>query len=98
MILPPRKGQIRALVGTQHAVLVYSGDMFNDLPDVSYVITMEVVDKPGPLDVELPDGSRVSYTRLNNVPKSLLGELVAEIPADLMEVINARLFMVITTQ
>lgn len=98
MIRPPRRGQIRTLIGSAQRVLIYSGNMFNDLPDVAYVITMEVADKPGPLDIELPDGTRVSYTRLNNLPKALLGEVVAEVPADLMEIINTRLFMVITTQ
>jgi len=79
-------------------VLVYSGNMFNELPDVPYVITMEVAVKPDPMDVELPDGSRVAYTRLDHVPKSLLGEMIGEVPGELMTRINTRLFMVITTQ
>jgi hypothetical protein len=79
-------------------VLIYSGNMFNELPDVPYVITMEVVVKPDPMEVELPDGLRVAYTRLDHVPKSLLGDLVREVPGELMERINTRLFMVITTQ
>ncbi|MGH3919134.1 MAG: hypothetical protein ACRDSG_08870 [Pseudonocardiaceae bacterium] len=79
-------------------VLIYSGNMFNELPDVPYVITMEVADQPDPLDVELPDGLRVAYTRLDHVPKSLLGEMIGEAPGALMERINTRLFMVITTQ
>ncbi|MGH3838962.1 MAG: hypothetical protein ACRDRY_15930 [Pseudonocardiaceae bacterium] len=79
-------------------VLIYSGNMFNELPDVPYVITMEVADQPDPLDVELPDGLRVAYTRLDHVPKSLLGEMIGEAPGALTERINTRLFMVITTQ
>ncbi len=79
-------------------VLIYSGNMFNELPDVPYVITMEVADQPDPLDVELPDGLRVAYTRLDHVPKSLLGEMIGEASGALTERINARLFMVITTQ
>ncbi len=79
-------------------MLIYSGNMFNELPDVPYVITMEVADQPDPLDVELPDGLRVAYTRLDHVPKSLLGEMTGEAPGALMERINTRLFMVITTQ
>ncbi len=50
------------------------------------------------MDVELPDGSRVTYTRLDHVPKSLLGEMIGEVPGELMARINTRLFMVITTQ
>ncbi|MGH3815427.1 MAG: hypothetical protein ACRDUV_23750 [Pseudonocardiaceae bacterium] len=79
-------------------VLVYSGNMFNELPDVPYVITMEVVAEPDPMDVALPDGLRVAYTRLDHVPKSLLGDMVGEASGELMERINTRLFMVITTQ
>ncbi|MGH3772879.1 MAG: hypothetical protein ACRDRW_16060 [Pseudonocardiaceae bacterium] len=79
-------------------VLIYSGNMFNELPDVPYVITMEVAAEPDPMDVELPDGLRVAYTRLDNLPKALLGELIGEVPGELMERINTRLFMVITTQ
>ncbi len=79
-------------------VLIYSGNMFNELPDVPYVITMEVLARPDPMDVELPDGLRVAYTRLDHVPKVLLGELIGDVPGELMERINTRLFMVITTQ
>jgi mRNA-degrading endonuclease toxin of MazEF toxin-antitoxin module len=79
-------------------VLVYSGDMFNELPDLPYVITMEVGERPEPMDIGLPDGSRVAYTRLNHVPKALLGEQVGEVPHDVMERINTRLFMVIATR
>ncbi|HEY2762396.1 MAG TPA: type II toxin-antitoxin system PemK/MazF family toxin, partial [Pseudonocardiaceae bacterium] len=79
-------------------VLIYSGNMFNELSDVPYVITMEVTTEPDPMDVELPDGLRVAYTRLDNVPKSLLGDIIGEVPGELMERINTRLFMVITMQ
>jgi mRNA-degrading endonuclease toxin of MazEF toxin-antitoxin module len=79
-------------------VLIYSGNMFNELPDVPYVITMEVAVEPDPMELELPDGSRVAYTRLDHVPKSLLDNLIGEVPGELMERINTRLFMVITTQ
>lgn len=79
-------------------MLIYSGNMFNELPDVPYVITMEVAAEPEPMDLELPDGSRVAYTRLDHVPKSVLGETVAEVTGELMGQINTRLFMVITTQ
>jgi mRNA-degrading endonuclease toxin of MazEF toxin-antitoxin module len=79
-------------------VLIYSGNMFNELPDVPYVITMEVAVKPDPMEVELPDGLRMAYTRLDHVPKSLLGDMIGEVPGELMERINTRLFMVITTQ
>jgi mRNA-degrading endonuclease toxin of MazEF toxin-antitoxin module len=79
-------------------VLVYSGNMFTELSDVPYVITMEVATEPDPMDLELPDGLRVAYTRLDHVPKSLLGDMIGEVPGELMERINTRLFMVITTQ
>ncbi|MFD8493812.1 hypothetical protein [Amycolatopsis sp. NPDC059657] len=79
-------------------VLIYSGNMFNDLPDVPYVLTMEVSTRRDPMDVELPDGNRVAYTRLDRVPKSALGDLVGEVSAELLETINTRLFMVLTTQ
>jgi hypothetical protein len=79
-------------------VLIYSGNMFNELPDVPYVITMEVVVGPDPMDMELQDGLRIAYTRLDHVPKSALGEMITEVPGELMERINTRLFMVITTQ
>lgn len=72
--------------------------MFNGLPDVPYVITMEVAAEPDPMDVELPDGLRVAYTRLDHVPKSVLSDMLGEVPGKLMERINTRLFMVITTQ
>ncbi len=79
-------------------VLIYSGNMFNGLPDVPYVITMEVAAEPDPMDVELPDGLRVAYTRLDHVSKSMLTDMIGEVPGELMERINTRLFMVITTQ
>lgn len=53
-------------------VLIYSGNMFNELPEVP-------------------------YPRLDHVPKSVLGETVAEVTGELMGQINTRLFMVITT-
>lgn len=83
---------------TSRRVLIYSGNMFNELSDVPYVITMEVSAEPDPMDVELPDGLRVAYTRLDHVPKSLLGDMIGEAPGELMERVNTRLFMVITTQ
>ncbi len=79
-------------------MLIYSGNMFNELPDLPYVITMEVTVEPDPMEVELPDGLRVAYTRLDHVPKSLLGDMIGEVPGELMERINTRLSMVITTQ
>jgi mRNA-degrading endonuclease toxin of MazEF toxin-antitoxin module len=79
-------------------VLIYSGNMFNELPDVPYVITMAVVTEPDPMDVELPDGLRAAYTRLDHMPKSLLADMIGKVPGELMERINTRLFMVITTQ
>ncbi len=79
-------------------VLIYSGNMFNELPDVPYVITMEVAVEPDPMEVKLPDGLRVAYTRLDHVPKSLLDNVIGEVPGELMERINTRLFMVITTR
>jgi hypothetical protein len=87
------------LAGTSsRRVLIYSGNMFNELPDVPYVITMDVVDDPDPMDVELPDGLRVAYTRLDHAPKTALSEMINEVPGELMERINNRLFMVIATQ
>lgn len=62
-----------------------------------YVITMEMAADPDPMDVELPDGLRVAYTRLDHVPKSALGEMITEVPGGPMGRINTRLFMVITT-
>ncbi|GLY68245.1 hypothetical protein [Amycolatopsis taiwanensis] len=78
-------------------VLVYSGDMFNDLADVPYVITMEVVDRANPLEVVATDGMRIAYTRLDHVPKGCLAEQLGEVSASVMETINRRLFLVITT-
>jgi hypothetical protein len=66
-------------------VLVYSGHMFNELPDVPYVITMEIAAEPDPMEVELPDGLRMAYTRLDHVPKSLPGDMIGEVPGELME-------------
>ncbi|MGC7100392.1 hypothetical protein ACPZ19_37410 [Amycolatopsis lurida] len=63
MTPPPRRGEIRRVAGDSgRRVLVYSGNMFNDLPDVPYVITMEITSVPEPMDVALADGSRVAYT------------------------------------
>lgn len=99
MAPPPRRGQVRNVNGSSpRRVLIYSGNMFNELPDVPYVITMEVIAEPDPMDVALPDGLRVAYTRLDHVPKSALGDMVGEASGELMERINTRLFMVITTQ
>jgi mRNA-degrading endonuclease toxin of MazEF toxin-antitoxin module len=78
-------------------VLIYSGDMFNDLADVPYVITMEVVDRANPLEVVAAGGTRIAYTRLDHVPKTRLTEQLGEVSATVMETINRRLFMVITT-
>ncbi|KAA9155030.1 hypothetical protein FPZ12_030680 [Amycolatopsis acidicola] len=78
-------------------MLVYSGDMFNELGSVPYVITMEVVAEPDPLTVTTEDGVHISYTRLDHVPKSALAERVGEIPAELLQTVNTRLFLVLTT-
>ncbi|WP_158885467.1 hypothetical protein [Amycolatopsis anabasis] len=83
--------------GQPRRVLIYSGDMFNDLDDVPYVITMEIVDRPEPLEITSPDGLRIAYTRLDHVPKRTLREQVAELPREVMETLNTRLFMVIAT-
>ncbi|QFU85553.1 type II toxin-antitoxin system PemK/MazF family toxin [Amycolatopsis sp. YIM 10] len=99
MTPPPRRGEIRRVAGDSgRRVLVYSGNMFNDLPDVPYVITMEITSVPEPMDVALADGSRVAYTRLDHLPKSLLGDRLGTVPHEVMERINTRLFMVLATQ
>jgi hypothetical protein len=78
-------------------VLVYSGDMFNDLTDVPYVITMEVVDQDNPLEVVAAGGMRIAYTRLDHVPKRCFAEQLSEVSPSVMETINRRLFLVIAT-
>lgn len=78
-------------------MLVYSGDMFNDLDAVPYVITMDIVGTPDPLTVTTPKGLHISYTRLDHVPKSTLDEQFGEISVQLLETVNTRLFMVLTT-
>jgi hypothetical protein len=78
-------------------VLIYSGDMFNDLADVPYVITMEVVDRANPLEVVAGGGTRIAYTRLDHVPKRSLADHLGDVSDAVMETINRRLFMVITT-
>ncbi len=78
-------------------MLVYSGDMFNDLDAVPYVITMDVVATPDPLTVTTPEGLHISYTRLDHVPKASLDQQVGEISTQLLETVNTRLFMVLTT-
>ncbi|MTD58096.1 hypothetical protein [Amycolatopsis pithecellobii] len=94
----PRRGQLWTVAGPdRRRVLVYSGDMFNDLDAVPYVITMDVVDTPDPLTVTTPDGLHISYTRLDHLPKDSLGELAGEISGQLLETVNTRLFMVLTT-
>lgn len=98
MVLRPRRGQLWTVAGpAQRRVLIYSGDMFNDLTGVPYVITMDVVDSPDPLTVTTDDGRHISYTRLDHVPKASLAECFGELPAALMETVNTRLFMVLTT-
>lgn len=78
-------------------MLVYSGNMFNDLDSVPYVITMDLVGAPDPLTVTTPEGLHISYTRLDHVPKASLGEPFGEISVQLLETVNTRLFMVLTT-
>ncbi|HKS44213.1 MAG TPA: hypothetical protein VJT49_03695 [Amycolatopsis sp.] len=78
-------------------VLIYSGDMFNDLADVPYVITMEVVDRANPMEIIAAGGHRIAYTRLDHVPKSSLAERLGDVSPEVMETINRRLFLVITT-
>jgi hypothetical protein len=77
--------------------VILSGNMFNDLPDVPYVLTMDVIDKPDRLEVELPDGSRIAYTRLRHVQKARLGAVVGEVSTELMSDVNTKLFLVIAT-
>jgi hypothetical protein len=97
--LPPHRGQIRVVAGEhQRRVLVYSGNMFNELPNEPYVITMDVTDGPVRMGIELPDGYRVAYTRLDHIPKVLLADTVGEVSPATMESINTRLFMVLTTK
>lgn len=71
--------------------------MFNDLDAVPYVITMDVVDTPDPLTVTTPEGLHISYTRLDHVPKAALREQLGELSVQLLEIVNTRLFMVLTT-
>lgn len=78
-------------------VLIYSGNMFNDLADVPYVITMEVVDRAHPLEVVAAEGTRIAYTRLDHVPKRSFADHLGDVSDAVMETINRRLFMVITT-
>ncbi|GHF77158.1 hypothetical protein GCM10017566_59190 [Amycolatopsis bartoniae] len=78
-------------------MLVYSGDMFNDLDAVPYVITMDVVGTPDPLTVTTGEGLHISYTRLDHVPKESLAEQFGEVSAELLQTVNTRLFMVLTT-
>lgn len=95
---PPRRDQVWTVAGSSpRRVLIYSGNMFNELPDVPYVITMEVAAEPDPMEVELPDGLRVAYTHLDHVPKHLLGDMIGEVSGALRSGLTPG-FMVITTQ
>ncbi|TVT55767.1 hypothetical protein FNH05_09070 [Amycolatopsis rhizosphaerae] len=78
-------------------VLIYSGDMFNDLTGVPYVITMEVVDTPDPLTVTTIEGRHISYTRLDHTPKASLVDCLGEVTTGEIQTLNTRLFMVLTT-
>ncbi|HVV10760.1 hypothetical protein [Amycolatopsis sp.] len=78
-------------------VLIYSGDMFNELESVPYVITMDVVAEPDPLTVTTYSGVHISYTRLDHVPKGALSDHFGTIPAELLATVNTRLFLVLTT-
>lgn len=93
-----RRGQIWTVAGPPpRRVLIYSGDMFNELTDVPYVITMEVVDRASPLEVVASGGLRIAYTRLDHVPKRSLTGHIGEVSASMLETINRHLFMVIAT-
>lgn len=78
-------------------MLVYSGDVFNELADVPYVTTMEIVDQANPLEVVAAGGTRIAYTRLDHVPKGFLVEQLGEVSATVLETLNRRLFLVIAT-
>jgi hypothetical protein len=94
----PRRGQLWAVAGpVRRRVLIYSGDMFNDLAGVPYVITMDVVESPDPLTVTTAEGRHISYTRLDHVPKTSLVDWLGEITASEIHTLNTRLFMVLTT-
>lgn len=71
--------------------------MFNELTEVPHVITMEISNQSDYLDLELPDGQRIWYTRVDHVPKIYFAEQVGEVSAELMSTVNTRLFMVIAT-
>lgn len=93
----PRRGEIWTVADPRpRRVVIYSGDMLNDIPD-EHVVTMEIVDHQVPLGVPLPDGKCIRFTWLEHVPKDSLTERVGDVPAELMETVNTRLFMVITT-
>lgn len=70
--------------------------MLNDIPD-EHVVTMDVVDQVQPLCVEISEKSWIRYTWLDHFAEEELGEVVGEVPDDLMSTVNTRLFMVIAT-
>ncbi|GGM43814.1 hypothetical protein GCM10012275_13560 [Longimycelium tulufanense] len=97
--MTPLQGQIRAVLGddSRH-VLIYSGDMFNTLHGEDFVLTMDVMDHPTPLAIELPGQNRwVWYTWLEHTPKAMLGPVVHEISKFDVSEINTKLFLILTT-
>ncbi|MGH3466433.1 MAG: hypothetical protein ACRDQF_01720 [Thermocrispum sp.] len=93
----PRSGQIWTVAGPRpRRIVVYSGNMLNDIPD-EHVITMDVVDVAGPLSVQLPAGGAIRFTWLGHERQEHLVEHVGDVPTDLMSTVNTRLFMVIST-
>jgi hypothetical protein len=93
----PRRGQIWTVAGPKpRRVVIYSGNMLNDI-DEEHVVTMEVIDYAVPLGIPVSDGSWIRYTWLDHTPKESLSECVGEVAGELMESVNTRLFMVITT-
>jgi len=94
---PPRRGQIRTVISEpSRQVVIYSGNMLNDIPG-EHVITMDVVDQTEALCVEVSDNSWIRYTWLDHFANEELGEVVGEVSEDLMSTVNTRLFMVIAT-
>ncbi|NIH85345.1 hypothetical protein [Amycolatopsis granulosa] len=92
----PRRGEIWAVSPGSRRVLVFSGNMLNDIDD-EHVVTMEVIEHPVPLSVATGGGGWVRYTWLDHVPKESLTRQLGEVPEELMQRLSTRLFMVIAT-
>lgn len=99
----PRKGEVWTITGdVPRTVLVISGDMYNDLSDWPYVLTMEIVHTgdvavPAPITIPVGEDQLVLVDSIRQTAKPLFDRLTRRVESQAISDAHNALFRILAT-